>query len=424
MGQKIISETLKDLGLTERDSEVFILLSKKGPIVARDMLRIVKISKAQLYRSIRCLQSKGMVESTLECPARFSAVSFDEILDLSVKSKRDEVQKIEEEREDALLQWKSLALDETPNLSDKFMVIEGEHHINSKVGQMIKDAKDEILLSTSALGIIRAEKANILKSIKESGVPFKIITNLCSSNLQIIEKTVGEARDAAGVCRHVDLAEQIFPRFVIRDSTELIFTIRPSEEPISNYKIVTGLWTNNKALIDAFKTFFGQLWNESVYVSQRASELRTGKAPPKTLVIRDAEVAYQKYLSLLGSAQKEIILVTSTKGLVSILDLVSVLDGWLKRSVNVRIMAPITKEDEDVVSKLSEYCTIRHCPSIYIKALIVDGKELLQFKALSPEKELSPSTNFDDSFYTDDPRYVEGRREALIGLWNNASSAR
>lgn len=369
----------------------------------------------------------------MECPARFSALPFDEILDLSVKSKRDEVQKIEDEREVALSQWKSLALDETPNLSDKFMVIEGEHHINSKVEQMIKDAKDEILLSTSALGIIHAEKANVLKSIKESGVPFRILTNLCSSNLPIVEETVGEVGDVASACRHIALAEQIFPRFVIRDSDELIFTIRPGEESISNYKVVTGLWTNNKALIDAFRTFFDQLWNESVYVSQRASELRTGKAPPKTLVIREAEAAYQKYLSLLGSAQKEIILVTSTKGLVSILDLASVLDGWLRRRVNVRIMAPVTEENEDVVSKLCKYCSIRHSPSVYIGALIVDGKELLQFKALSPEKELSPSTYFDDSFYTDDPRYVEGRREALIELWNkaalielwsNASSAR
>ncbi len=423
MSQKIVSETLKGLGLTERDSEVFIFLAKKGPVIAREMLNSLRINKAQLYRSLKNLQSKGIVESTLEYPARFSAISFDKVLDLFIKAKKDETKKMEENRETILSHWKSLAVDETPLLSDKFMVIEGENYIYSKIGQMLKGSKEQILASTSGLGIIQAEKFNVIKSMAELNVPFRVLTYVSSKNLPIIRKTIEEmsAFSKNCACRHIDLAEKLFPRFFIRDEDELIFFVTNREESVSNHNSDTCLWTNNKALINAFKTFFEQLWRDGLDVQKKIDELITGKSAPEARLIRDAEEAYQRYLSLISSAKEEIILMTSAKGLMIVLDNKPILEDWLKRKISVRIMAPITSENVNVARHLSNYCKIRHVQISYLRVVIADGIQLLHFKAPLHDKDtLNPLDYFDNSFYTNDPDYIQGRRELLNDIWNNS----
>jgi sugar-specific transcriptional regulator TrmB len=423
LSQKIVSETLRGLGLTERDSEVFIFLAKKGPVIAREILSGTKINKAQVYRSLKNLQSMGIVESTLECPARFSAISFDKVLDLFIKAKKDETQKIEENRATILSHWKSFALEETPLLSDKFMVIEGENYIYSKIAQMLKDSKEQILASTSGLGIIQAEKFNVIKSVVELKVPLKVLTNVSSKNLPIIKKVLEEMSTSSknSACRNIDLAEKLFPRFVIRDEEELIFFVTNSEELSSKHSSDTGLWTNNKALINAFKTFFDQLWQDGLDVQKKIDELITGKSAPESRVIRNAEEAYQKYLSLISSANEEIILMTSAKGLMIVLDNKPILESWLKKKISARIMAPITSENLNAARQLSKYCKIRHVQISYLRVVIADGKQLLHFKAPLHDKDtLNPLEYFEYSFYTNDPDYIQGRRELLNEIWNNS----
>jgi sugar-specific transcriptional regulator TrmB len=419
----MVLETLKGLGLTERESEVFIFLAKKGPVIARDILRTTKINKAQVYRSLKNLQSKGIVEFTLECPARFSAISLDKVLDLFIKAKKDETQKIEENRATILSHWKSFALEETLPISDKFMVIEGENYIYSKIGQMIKNSKDQILASTSGLGIIQAEKFNVIKNVVELRVPFKVLTNVSSKNLPIIKKVIEEmsAFSKNSACRNIDLAEKLFPRFVICDGKELILFVTNSEELASKNSSDTGLWTNNSALISAFITFFDQLWRDGLDVQKKIDELVSGIAVPESRVIRNAEEAYQRYLSIVSSSKEEIILMTSVKGLMMVLGNKLVLENWLKKEVSVRIMAPITGENVSAARQLSKYCKIRHVQISYLRVVIADGKQLLHFKApLHDEDTVNPLDYFDNSFYTNDPDYIQGRRELLNEIWNNS----
>lgn len=425
MSEKIVLETLKQLGLTERDSEVFIFLGKRGPTIARDMQRILPMNKAQLYRSLKNLQSRGMVENTLEYPARFSAISFDQVLDLFIKTKKAETRRMEENKPALLSHWNSLAIERTPTFSDKFMVIEGENYIYSKIGHMIQDAKKQVLLTASSHSIVRAARANLVSSIFKLEVPFQVITNITSDNLSVIEKLIEDLEGFAKNydSRHLGLDDKIFPRFVIRDEDELIFLISSQKDSVKRDGD-TGLWTNNKALVFAFNTFFDQLWKDSIGVDARIRELKTGESPPETTLIKEAKEAYQKYLLMLASAQKEVIVMTTAKGLLRIQGLKKILVRLGKAKVDFKIMVPITSENEESARQLSKYCTIRHVQNSYLRSVIVDGKKLLQIKAPPLDKEsLDPEAYFEDCFYTDDPEYVKGRRELLNDLWENAPGA-
>src|SRR3989304_5948117 len=86
MTEETIKKILKDFGLTNKEAEVYIFLSKHGVLKCGEIARGMKRHKAQIYRILKILESKGLLESTLEAPTRFTAVPFETVCDLSLKA--------------------------------------------------------------------------------------------------------------------------------------------------------------------------------------------------------------------------------------------------------------------------------------------------------------------------------------------------
>jgi sugar-specific transcriptional regulator TrmB len=105
-----VLKALVSLGLSKTEAEVYVYLAQNDPQKARDIAEALRIYKRQLYRTLKNLQSKGMVSASQERPALFSAVSFDKVLDLFIKVNREEAQRIEENKEQILLMWRSKIL--------------------------------------------------------------------------------------------------------------------------------------------------------------------------------------------------------------------------------------------------------------------------------------------------------------------------
>jgi len=422
LDQESAVKALVELGLLPIDAQVYLMLVTKGSKKGKELLTALKINRQQLYRSLKNLQSKGIVSSTLERPSRFSTIPPEQIVDMAIKNKSDETAKLIQRRMDILSILQSAEVRENTDPTARFTVVEGENFIFTKIGQMIKDAKNQVWVTVSGLSVIQAEKADMIKTMIELNVPFRILTNVSAKNLSIIENTVGKVGASSKYYgRHIDLEENLFPRFVIRDNEEMIFLIS-KEGGDSAHKNDTGLWTNSKPLINAFKTFFEELWHDAEDIDKRILELKTGETLPKSMFIREAEDAYQRFLSIISSAQNEIILITSAKGLEDMLSIKKTLASLKNRNIAVRIMAPIDRKNENAARQLSDYCNIRHVQLNYLGEVVADGKQLLHFKAAIKESSL-PSACFANSFYTNDPEYVQGRKELLDELWNNSPSA-
>src|SRR4030066_2034480 len=105
-------KTLESLGLKHLDAEVYLYLAQNEPQKAGDIAEALETYKRQLYRSLKNLQRKGMVNASQERPAWFSAVSFDKVLDEFSKDNREEAQRIEENKAQILLIWRSKILED------------------------------------------------------------------------------------------------------------------------------------------------------------------------------------------------------------------------------------------------------------------------------------------------------------------------
>jgi sugar-specific transcriptional regulator TrmB len=101
-------KTLVSVGFTETDAQVYVYLTTEGLQKATDIAEALKLYSRPLYRTLKNLQAKGIVNASPENPARFLAVPFEKILELLIKAKKEQQKELRESREELLSTWQSI----------------------------------------------------------------------------------------------------------------------------------------------------------------------------------------------------------------------------------------------------------------------------------------------------------------------------
>ena len=98
--------TLEGFGFTRVDAEVYVYLAKAGPQKGRDLTSGLRMTKQKLYPILEGLQKRGVVTSSPERPALFSALTFEELLNLFVRLNIEQAQIIKETKDELLASWR------------------------------------------------------------------------------------------------------------------------------------------------------------------------------------------------------------------------------------------------------------------------------------------------------------------------------
>ncbi len=107
MSRERIVKALANLGFTETDSEIYILLAEEGPQKGRNIREVLNLCKHRLYKSLKRLQEKGVVSSTLERPALFSAVPLETVLEVLIEAKKKQALALQNSKKELLSTWYS-----------------------------------------------------------------------------------------------------------------------------------------------------------------------------------------------------------------------------------------------------------------------------------------------------------------------------
>jgi len=280
LSEKTILKVLRDFRLTETESEVYIFLAKSGIQKARDISSSLHMHKAQVYRILKDLEKRGIVEQTLESPSRFTALPFERLLEVIVRGKREEANSLDDMKDDLLVYWRSMVVNEPSTLPEKIMVLEGRSNVYSKIFELIEETKKEFLVVTTELGVTRGDLAGIFetaitKEIEKQNIHGRILTPVTKNNFKIIKRILekASANNINLEWRHVNLVSKIFPRFIIKDEEEVLSFISPKEDSSIQNKEDTGLWTNSKAFVYAIKAFFEELWHSGMNADERIHEI-------------------------------------------------------------------------------------------------------------------------------------------------------
>ena len=266
-----INEVFKKFDVTKEQARIYLHLIKKKSAKARELAQSLKIDRVQLYRDLKNLQKRGMIESTFEYPASFVAVPFEKVLDLQIKAKRDEAKKLEASKNELMSQIDTI----NPEINDvnieKFMVIEGSKYINSKIVQMVQETEEELEVVTSGYGVIQAYQSGLLdlgfEHPLKKKVKFRFLTTLStiSEHLDVTRELLKKAENSSLIfeSRISDFGSGYFPRFIIRDKTEMLIYLKMEELDPHAVLEDTGMWSNNQVLVHAFLAFFEKMWDDS-----------------------------------------------------------------------------------------------------------------------------------------------------------------
>jgi sugar-specific transcriptional regulator TrmB len=422
--ENTVEKALQNFGLTKKEIQIYIYLAKRGLQKGGNIVKATKTAKAVVYRVLKNLHRKGFVESTLESPVRFKAIPFESILDSEIKTKHEEARQIEAAKKNLLIDWNKISKGQPESPIEKFVTIEGDHKIYSKIYQMVKQAKHQISIIATVSGIMRSDRYGITNGIinhpLRNEVKFRFLTDITNADIKAIhflKRKLETIADLRG--RNPDLGLKPFPRMVIRDQEEILFFITPKANQTGLKTDDTCLCTNCKSLIQAFSGVFEDLWVHSTEIEKKIIEVQTGKLPPKTVVIDNAEKAKTQYFEALNEAKKEVLIVTSSTGLFELSRHTLLPQNWTERDVAIKIMAPITNENLAAVQRLLERCEIRHVPFGYFETTIIDGKCLFQFNNPSLREKMSKETKFENTLYSNEISYVQKTKELLTDIWLN-----
>jgi sugar-specific transcriptional regulator TrmB len=229
MSEKDVTKFLQILGLSKREIQVYMFLAKSGVQSTSFVAKRLKMERVQAYRTFKKLQEKGFIEATLERPTRFTIVPFEALVDNFINTKKNEVVNLNDQKQDLLTAWQSISAPESEYPVAKFSIITGKKKIHAKMITMIEESKSQVVVLTTALGIIQEDIAGIFDAAitpsQERNVQTQIITEIVPENLKIvdrIDRSIAEEKLNIKL-RHVGMSSRFFPRFLIKDEEEAVW---------------------------------------------------------------------------------------------------------------------------------------------------------------------------------------------------------
>jgi sugar-specific transcriptional regulator TrmB len=264
---------LQDLGLTESQVKVFVLLAESNGLSSTEISKLTRLHRSDTYRALKRLTTIGVVEVGIGSPSRYFSVEPIRAVRILLDLKRNELSELET-KSDTLIEWletrrreksESLSLGDfssslfggkdVDDLSD-FRLVRASS-VTSKIVSEINSAKEEIVKVVSALALRRhyVEFCEYERKASLRGVKVLVLTEINSSN-SIVARKYSEHVSL----NHVSNLENSL-RYLIVDRKRLILagTRTPSADDAER----SVLCTSNRVLVNGCLSYFQSMWAKS-----------------------------------------------------------------------------------------------------------------------------------------------------------------
>jgi hypothetical protein len=161
---------------------------------------------------------------------------------------------------------------------ERFMVIEGQAKIYSKISQMINSTQNKLSIVCSIERMLNVANQGFFDAaIKhQQKTKFCILTDIKTLNSLAVKKFLYILDRSLFLRYTTDTGKNPFPQMLISDCDEALFLI--SSKNNDHYQSVC-IWTNSKALVWSFCLLFENIWDNSSDVSKKLLEsVLTNKA--------------------------------------------------------------------------------------------------------------------------------------------------
>jgi sugar-specific transcriptional regulator TrmB len=293
---------------------------------------------------------------------------------------------------------------ETGKPAEEIVFVRGRESLYRMLPDLYREAKKDILITTSKNGAIRIFKYlnKYLGDAKTRNVKVRLITTVTRENMEIAKKINAEVR-------HVDKIHAVLACY---DGSVLSMHDIKNDSVSLHSPDDTVMITNNSGMINMMKQMLENMWEHAMPLEERIAELETGRPREETYYIYGRQKLYEMIPQFMGNA-KDVIWTAPENGLERIYsNLKGVIDLYKGRA-RIQCLAPITKANIEIAKKLG--IEIRHVDKIYAIADCYDDSLLT---IITPQNN---NPDDDEIIVTNKHEFVKMIRQMLENMWEHAT---
>jgi sugar-specific transcriptional regulator TrmB len=257
VGEQFLSK-LKHFGLNSYQAKLWTALLSRGVATAGELSDISNVPRSRAYDVLESLEKKGFIIMKIGKPIKYIAVPPHEVVNRVKKRISVSAQKATKQVEDlkggemmselSLLYSQGVDKVEPTELTAS---IRGRNNLYDHLAGLMREAKKEVVLSTTSQGLVRKADAlkHVMRELQKKGVKVRIAAPVNADN----EKAAKELAVVAEV-RHSTLDS----RFMIVDGKKMTFMLVSDKEVNSNYD--SGVTVDSPFFVGGFQAMFENAW--------------------------------------------------------------------------------------------------------------------------------------------------------------------
>jgi len=279
--KKDIMNEISKFGLSQNQSKTFLFLTKSGPKTASQISKLLSLPRTETYHILTQLQSRGIVITDFEKPAKFETVAIEKAIKILVENERIRIDELVSSTDEILSLWNMLP-ESVPGegmlIGNRFQVLQGKNSILGKMKQLMQTSEKEILIFGSENDFGKFYHTDFFEIIKNTKVELKILASFSKKSEYIFEYLASKKIKRFNEIRGSDLF------FIIIDDKETIFFMKTSQDDND----IMALWTESKTLINSLKLSFNLIWLKSNYLNG-SDDLKTETKESLDHLIKELE---------------------------------------------------------------------------------------------------------------------------------------
>lgn len=254
MTEQTLLGLLQEYGLDERESRVYLYLSKSGESRAGTVAQALSISRGQSYTTLRDLQEMGIVYSVPGRPVRFAAVELPKAVDILIETHRAKERSMQKLKRDVLSLWEETIVAPSEVPQDRFQFLQGVDGIYRRAIESLRECRSDVMVVSPEASVYFLDRLAVLDELKKlarQGAKVRLLAEVSPKVQSILAGLKGiETRQ---------LLERRIPDFLVVDGTEMILFTKTLESADSRQ--VTAIWTNSTAMINTVGHLFEGMWS-------------------------------------------------------------------------------------------------------------------------------------------------------------------
>lgn len=256
-------ETFREaLKLAPSEAAIYVRLYVGGPAKAGDLAGALKLHRNEVYRTATRLLNRGLIEMTMERPARYAAVQPDRVFEAEIASRVAAIDELKHARAILMALLESMEAPAPAEKRSVYKVVQGRQEIATALNHLIEHAQASITWATTFPPSVRLMDMtgglDILTRRVAEGVKLRGAIHTTPQGWAALAPL---AKLPGAQFRELDLDRDI--RFVIVDERELLMWAvnDPSESLRSKEEVA--IETTAPGFVQAEGVFFEQAWSRA-----------------------------------------------------------------------------------------------------------------------------------------------------------------